>query len=101
MSFERRPFFSPTADSPCIEAFCFNGGTCVEVGSNYTCKCADGFEGINCEVESQETDDGGSGGLGETDKTTVCIYYFIFEDISPPRNDSLNMFVFQKPSGLL
>ncbi|XP_017282542.1 zonadhesin, like [Kryptolebias marmoratus] len=38
--------------SPCLSSPCLNGGTCT-VGTNhtYTCKCAEGFEGPNCEVE--------------------------------------------------
>ncbi|XP_028285469.1 zonadhesin, like isoform X2 [Parambassis ranga] len=38
--------------SPCLSYPCQNGGTCTEATNNtYTCQCADGFEGKNCEVE--------------------------------------------------
>uniref|UniRef100_UPI0037E8B019 zonadhesin, like n=1 Tax=Semicossyphus pulcher TaxID=241346 RepID=UPI0037E8B019 len=45
-------------ESPCLSYPCQNGGTC-HLGSNntYSCQCADGFEGANCEVEV--TPDGG------------------------------------------
>jgi len=42
--------------SPCLSYPCQNGGTCQEASnSTYTCQCADGFEGSNCEVEKTET----------------------------------------------
>ncbi|XP_033465892.2 zonadhesin, like isoform X3 [Epinephelus lanceolatus] len=45
--------------SPCLSYPCLNGGTCKEASNNtYTCQCAEGFEGTNCEVEITE-----SGGL--------------------------------------
>ncbi|XP_067380543.1 zonadhesin, like isoform X2 [Channa argus] len=45
--------------SPCLSYPCLNGGTCKEAsGDAYTCQCADGFEGPNCEVEITQ-----SGGL--------------------------------------
>ncbi|XP_044040733.1 zonadhesin, like isoform X2 [Siniperca chuatsi] len=38
--------------SPCLNYPCLNGGTCKEASNNmYTCQCAEGFEGTNCEVE--------------------------------------------------
>ncbi|XP_070785976.1 zonadhesin, like [Enoplosus armatus] len=38
--------------SPCLSYPCANGGTCGEAGGDaYTCQCAEGFEGTNCEVE--------------------------------------------------
>nr|XP_046237582.1 zonadhesin, like [Scatophagus argus] len=38
--------------TPCLSYPCLNGGTCEEAGNNtYTCQCATGFEGTNCEVE--------------------------------------------------
>ncbi|XP_032400298.1 zonadhesin, like [Etheostoma spectabile] len=37
--------------SPCLSYPCQNGGTCQEASnSTYTCQCAEGFEGSNCEV---------------------------------------------------
>ena len=29
---------------------CFNGATCTPNGADYTCTCATGFQGINCET---------------------------------------------------
>ncbi|XP_051285542.1 zonadhesin, like isoform X2 [Dicentrarchus labrax] len=45
--------------SPCLSYPCLNGGKCKEASNNsYTCQCAEGFEGTNCEVEITQ-----SGGL--------------------------------------
>ncbi|XP_028419520.1 zonadhesin, like [Perca flavescens] len=45
--------------SPCLSYPCQNGGTCQEASNRtYTCQCAEGFEGSNCEVEKTP-----SGGL--------------------------------------
>ncbi|XP_030578939.1 IgGFc-binding protein-like [Archocentrus centrarchus] len=47
--------------SPCLSTPCLNEGTCQDSGSNtYTCVCAEGFEGTNCEMEIIPP----SGGLG-------------------------------------
>ncbi|KAM8900426.1 zonadhesin, like isoform 2-T2 [Spinachia spinachia] len=38
--------------SPCLSYPCLNGGQCADASNNkYTCQCAEGFEGTNCEVE--------------------------------------------------
>lgn len=29
--------------------YCVNGGTCMENGDQYSCTCADGYEGNNCQ----------------------------------------------------
>jgi len=29
--------------------YCINGGTCHENGGSYTCTCAEGYEGDNCQ----------------------------------------------------
>lgn len=66
-----------TAASPCLSSPCLNGGTCVEAGDTYNCKCPDGFNGTYCEVELEDGGgDGneGSGGLGKTDKRTDCAF---------------------------
>ncbi|XP_072013212.1 uncharacterized protein [Amphiura filiformis] len=40
-------------EPPCSSNPCENGGTCNNGGSGgYTCNCADGFEGTNCETSS-------------------------------------------------
>ncbi|XP_041840432.1 zonadhesin, like [Melanotaenia boesemani] len=42
--------------SPCLSSPCLNGGTCVEASSSsYTCQCAEGFKGTNCETEIIKT----------------------------------------------
>ncbi|XP_053199886.1 zonadhesin, like [Scomber japonicus] len=42
--------------SPCLSSPCQNGGTCKESSNTtYTCQCADGFQGTNCEVEITQT----------------------------------------------
>ncbi|XP_029931628.1 zonadhesin, like [Myripristis murdjan] len=45
--------------SPCLSMPCMNGGTCEE-GSNgtYVCRCAEGFEGSNCEAEKTKEPEG-------------------------------------------
>ena len=32
----------------CVDDPCKNGGTCTDGIAKYTCKCADGFTGLNC-----------------------------------------------------
>ncbi|XP_045921251.1 zonadhesin, like [Micropterus dolomieu] len=40
------------AANPCLSYPCLNGGTCkVDSNDMYTCQCAEGFEGTNCDVE--------------------------------------------------
>ena len=34
----------------CASHPCQNGGTCVDVINAYTCNCAPGYEGDNCEI---------------------------------------------------
>ena len=34
----------------CKPGLCKNGGTCVDGIDSYTCKCARGFEGIDCAI---------------------------------------------------
>ncbi|XP_071790473.1 fibroblast growth factor receptor 2-like [Asterias amurensis] len=36
--------------SPCANVQCFNGGTCVGVGTSFTCQCATGFNGQFCQT---------------------------------------------------
>ena len=37
-------------ESQCDEATCNNGGTCLDEGDNFTCKCAPGWEGATCNI---------------------------------------------------
>ena len=39
---------------PCRELPCLNGGTCTADGRDFTCACAAGYEGDNCETEIDE-----------------------------------------------
>ncbi|TNM93378.1 hypothetical protein fugu_001554 [Takifugu bimaculatus] len=41
--------------SPCLSSPCSNGGTCEEIDNGYRCQCPEGFEGIHCDDESQDT----------------------------------------------
>uniref|UniRef100_UPI000D306A88 zonadhesin-like n=1 Tax=Maylandia zebra TaxID=106582 RepID=UPI000D306A88 len=46
--------------SPCLNYPCLNEGTCQDSGNNtYTCLCAEGFEGTNCEMEVMPPTGGG------------------------------------------
>ena len=40
---------SPDIDE-CVPNPCENGGSCSDGISDYTCSCADGFEGKNCTI---------------------------------------------------
>ncbi|KAJ0055940.1 hypothetical protein NL108_016698 [Boleophthalmus pectinirostris] len=43
--------------SPCLSSPCENGGTCMEVDvTSYSCKCPEGFTGVNCENEDTSRD---------------------------------------------
>ncbi|KAK2852096.1 hypothetical protein Q5P01_008372 [Channa striata] len=42
--------------SPCLSYPCLNGGSCKDAsGDTYSCQCAQGFEGSNCEMETAQT----------------------------------------------
>ena len=43
-----------TCVDPCASAPCQNGGACAASGTGYTCTCAPGWEGTNCDVEVDE-----------------------------------------------
>ena len=43
--------FHSTLVTPCASAPCFNGGTCSNNGTSFTCRCALGFAGHRCEIE--------------------------------------------------
>ena len=52
-------FFSCDGDpGPCEDLDCGIHGTCIENGNNATCECETGWEGTNCDVET----DGNGGG---------------------------------------
>lgn len=40
-----------------MEADCRNGGTCINNLVGYTCQCIDGYEGINCEINTDDCAD--------------------------------------------
>ena len=40
---------------PCLSNPCLNGATCAVNGNAYTCVCAPGFEGINCETQGENS----------------------------------------------
>ena len=44
------PFYLDTDD--CAGVTCQNGGTCNDGVNAYTCTCASGYEGTNCETSS-------------------------------------------------
>ena len=44
---------SPTQS--CTNNLCKNGGTCSDVGSSFSCRCADGWNGQTCEGTDQTT----------------------------------------------
>jgi EGF-like domain len=46
------PVFQQFCAFPCLAAPCQNGGTCTEVLSTYTCACAPGFAGPNCQYST-------------------------------------------------
>jgi hypothetical protein len=39
--------------TPCASSPCFNGATCRNEGSSYTCECADGYIGDRCNIRGQ------------------------------------------------
>lgn len=44
-------------EGACIDHPCQNGGTCVEdYAGGYTCECAEGYEGDDCEVDIDDCD---------------------------------------------
>ena len=34
--------------------YCVNGGICTENGPSYSCTCADGYKGDNCEDRGKD-----------------------------------------------
>ncbi|XP_066578814.1 zonadhesin, like [Amia ocellicauda] len=55
--------------SACLSYPCLNGGSCQETagGSNFTCNCAEGYEGALCEVEKTTQED------DRLDETTIIL----------------------------
>src|SRR5690606_18200856 len=46
-----------TPFDPCADHECQNGATCEPDGDDYSCDCADGFSGPNCETNIDECAD--------------------------------------------
>ncbi|CAB4014837.1 fibrillin-2-like isoform X48 [Paramuricea clavata] len=42
-------------DSPCASAPCFNGGTCSNSGTSFSCSCPVGYSGDRCEIQVSPT----------------------------------------------
>ena len=42
-------FSSSTDIDDCFNVSCANGGTCIDEVEGYTCECAAGWNGTNCE----------------------------------------------------
>lgn len=36
-------------ESACVPNPCDNGGTCIKWSDSFTCTCASGYNGVNCE----------------------------------------------------
>ena len=39
----------------CVTIPCQNGGSCTDQVNSYTCNCADGYDGTNCETGNDAT----------------------------------------------
>ena len=39
----------------CVSNPCGNGGTCEDKDNEYSCECAAGFHGVNCETSTNYT----------------------------------------------
>ena len=39
----------------CASETCNNGGTCDDGVNTFTCRCVDGYEGTNCEINTVGT----------------------------------------------
>ena len=44
---------SSTDIDECLGISCHNGGTCTDGVNEYTCECAAGYTGMNCETGEQ------------------------------------------------
>lgn len=53
----------------CYPNPCLNGGSCIDEDIGYSCVCADGYSGTNCEVDCN----GVSGGTAFVDRCEDCV----------------------------
>ena len=56
----------------CAPNPCQNGGTCTDGANSYTCTCAAGFTGANCEVNNGCAHDINSGQVESSRCSAIC-----------------------------
>lgn len=52
------------APSPCFRSPCLNGGTCEDLGTDFSCHCQAGYTGRRCQAGEQAGSGAGRGGAG-------------------------------------
>ncbi|XP_078485460.1 uncharacterized protein LOC100176063 isoform X2 [Ciona intestinalis] len=81
--------FELTGPDPCESNPCQHDGECQSHPDYYTCKCADGFAGINCEIDMDECASypckhGGTCVDGVQDYTCDCLEGFTGKNCETP-----------------
>ena len=79
---------------PCAKNTCLNGSICQPNGSTYTCACAAGYTGANCETDIDECasspcQHGGACVDGANDYQCVCPGAYTGDDCELPRFELL------------